>query len=84
MSWRTDPITPRQRVAIRLIEQYLGVQYAGGPTKGAASGFIGEYYERAKHVRDNQGVQEMTNRQAVVSLRQLNLLEEVGPWEEVR
>jgi hypothetical protein len=82
MSWHSDPITPRQRIAIRLIEQYVGIEYTGGPTKGAAGSFIGDHYERAKYLRDNQGVQEMTNLQAIVSLRQQKLLEEVGPWDE--
>lgn len=81
MSWHSDPITPRQRIAVRLIEEYLGIEYTGGPTKGAAGQFIGDYYEEAKRVRDNQGAQDMTNRQAIVSLRQKKLLEEVGPWE---
>jgi hypothetical protein len=81
MSWHTDPITQRQRIAIRLIEQYMNIEYRGGPTKGAAGAFIGEYYERAKYLRDNQDIQQMTNRQAVASLKQQNLLEEVGPWD---
>jgi hypothetical protein len=81
MSWRTDPLTPRQRIAIRLIEQYLGIQYTGNNTKGAGSAFIGEYYERAKRVRDGLDVQTMTNRQAVASLKQQKLLVEVDPWE---
>ena len=63
--WRSQPITVRQRAAIRLIHHFLGVEFNGW-NKGQASGFIGEYYELAKIERDRHGgvnIQAMTNRQ---------------------
>ena len=63
--WRSQPITVRQRAAIRLIHQFLGVEFIGW-NKGHASAFIGEYYELAKVERHKHGrpdIQAMTNRQ---------------------
>lgn len=80
-AWHHHPITPRQRIAIRLIESYVGVKFIGY-NKGGASAFIGEHYAKAKMLRDNKGKQQMTNRQAVASLKQKKVLQEVGPWEE--
>lgn len=80
MSWYLDPITPRQLVAIEFIQEYLGIEFTGEPTKGGAGAFIGEYYQRAKDHRDMTSVQGMTNQQAVASLKQQKLLEEQDPW----
>lgn len=77
--WRSDPMTTRQGIAVRLIEQYLSVKFEGR-TKGHASAFIGQYYDEAKRLRDTQSTQSMTNRQAVASLLQKKLLEE-DPWD---
>ena len=62
--WRSQPITVRQRAAIRLIHQFLGVEFNGW-NKGQASAFIGEYYELAKVERDTNriDIQALTNRQ---------------------
>lgn len=76
--WHNEPITVRQSAAIRLIHQFLGVQFHGY-NKGQASAFIGEHYELAKIGRDRHGrvdVQTMTNRQVA---RQI--LEEVTQWD---
>jgi hypothetical protein len=73
-SWWNDPITQRQERAIATITQWLGHQFTGR-VKGDAMGFIGEYYELAKEVRDNADVNGVTNR-SMASF----ILEAEGPW----
>lgn len=77
-SWWYDSITIRQRAAIRKISRALGIKFCGR-FKGEAMGFIGEHYELAKKILENDGSSgEITNRMLAC-----HLLEEVGPWEKV-
>lgn len=80
--WYYHPVTERQRAAIRVIRDMLGVEFEG-TTKGHAIGFIGEHYEHAKEVRRMQrevrierGTAEPVTNADVAKL----LLEANGPW----
>ncbi len=68
-AWKYESVTPRQKAAISLINEMMGMNFHP-INKGDASITIGKFYEEAKRIRDLKVQGEITNKEAVVILIQ--------------